>query len=205
MNKTPVFTDKTAAVSAAAAMSDAAAAAGKPERFYASRVKGGAFAVRRAAFGPVSVLSRAGVECHANSGYRSNDFSGDNGARDRQRDMILAFWESQGVAQWRNGGAGGGGRWYVRDMVNGGAEWMPLSSGPSERDGFGEFSHVVSARNGGAWCACNLLPESGVVNAAREDANVTDLTPSARALLAAWPAYYRANVARKASLARLGA
>ena len=69
----------------------------------------------------------------------------------------------------------------------------------------GEFSHVRSADNGGAWCACNLLPESGAVNAARGRANVADLTPGARALLAAWPAWWRANVARKASLARLGA
>lgn len=156
------------------------------------------------AHGPASVCSTIRPECHAPSGYSVKDYSGANGARDRQRDMILAFWEAQGVARWVNGGKGGGGRWMVRDMVNGGAEWLPLAGqGDAGRADVAEFSHVRSANNGGAWCACNLLPENGAVNAARGDMDVTDLTPGARALLAAWPAWWTANVARKASLARL--
>lgn len=167
------------------------------------------------AHGPVTVRSAGGrVECHAASGYSVRDYSGKPAAngiapRDRQRDLILAFWESQGVARYVSGGAGGGGRWLVRDVLNGGAEWLPLAT---RDDGAGradvaEFSHVVADVNGGAWCACNLLPESGAVNLARGGANVParDLTPGARALLAAWPAWWLANGARKASLARLGA
>lgn len=158
------------------------------------------------AHGPASVCSDVRPECHAPSGYSVRDYSGANGARDRQRDMILAFWEAQGVARWRNGGAGGGGRWYVRDMAQGGAEWLPLAGqGDAGRADVAEFSHVRSARNGGAWCACNLIPECGAVNAARGDADVTDLPHAARALLAAWPEWWRANIARKASLARLSA
>ena len=156
------------------------------------------------AHGPASVCSTVRPECHAPSGYSVRDYSGANGARDRQRDMILAFWEAQGVARWQRGGAGGGGRWMVRDMAQGGAEWLPLAGREDAgRADVAEFSHVRSARNGGAWCACNLIPECGAVNAARGDADMTDLPAAARALLAAWPAWWRANVARKASLARL--
>lgn len=156
------------------------------------------------AHGPASVCSTVRPECHAPSGYSVRDYSGANGARDRQRDMILAFWEAQGWAMWRNGGAGGGGRWYVRDAAQGGAEWLPLAGrDDAGRADVAEFSHVRSAANGGAWCACNLLPECGAVNAARGDADMSDLPMSARALLAAWPEWWRENVARKASLARL--
>ena len=162
---------------------------------------------RAAAHGPATVRSAGGrVECHAASGYTVRDFSGANGARDRQRDMILAFWEAQGVARYVTGGAGGGGRWMVRDMVNGGDTWLPLAGREdSGRSDVAEFSHVVSAAHEGAWCACNLLPETGSVNANRGDADMTDLPMGARAVLAAWPAWWRANVARKASLARLSA
>lgn len=157
------------------------------------------------AHGVVTVCSSVRPECHAPSGYTVRDFSGANGARDRQRDMILAFWEAQGVARWQNGGAGGGGRWLVRDLVNGGAEWLPLATREAVgRADVAEFSHIRAAANGGAWCACNLLPESGATNAARGDRDIRDLSPSARALLAAWPAWWRENIARKASLARLG-
>lgn len=157
--------------------------------------------------GITTVNSTKRPECHAPSGYRINDYSGANGARDRMRDMVLAFWEAQGVARWQGDIANGGGsRWYVRDMVNGGETWLPIArQGEDSRADRAEFSHVRSTANGGAWCACNLLPESGATNAARGDADVTDLSLSARALLAAWPAWWRENVARKASLARLSA
>ena len=160
------------------------------------------------AHGVTTVCSTQRPECHAPSGFKVNDYSGANGARDRMRDMILAFWESQGMAEWRNGGAGGGGRWYVRDNAQGGAEWLPLADATTAgRADVAEFSHVRSARNGGAWCACGLVAESGAVNLARGDRDMSaaDLSPAWRACLAAWPAYYRANVARKASLARLSA
>ena len=61
------------------------------------------------AHGVATVCSTGRPECHAPSGYKVTDYSGANGARDRMRDMVLAFWEAQGIAQWRNGGAGGGG------------------------------------------------------------------------------------------------
>ena len=158
------------------------------------------------AHGPATVCSDVRPECHAPSGYSVRDFSGANGARDRQRDMILAFWESRGMARWQNGGAGGGGRWYVRDAAQGAAEWLPLATaGDAGRADVAEFSHVRSAANNGAWCACGLVAESGAVNAARGDRDMTaDEVPAAwRATLDAWPAYWRENVARKASLARL--
>lgn len=157
------------------------------------------------AHGVTTVCSDVRPECHAPSGYSVRDYSGANGARDRQRDMILAFWEVQGVARWQGDIANGGGsRWYVRDMVNGGDKWLPIArQGEDSRADRAEFSHVRSTANGGAWCACNLLPESGAVNAARGDADMTDLPASARALLAAWPEWWKTNVARKASLARL--
>lgn len=161
------------------------------------------------AHGVTSVCSTVRPECHAPSGFTVRDYSAKPAAngiapRDRQRDVILRFWESQGVARWQNGGAGGGGRWLVRDMVNGGDVWLPLA-GQSDagRADVAEFSHVRSADNGGAWCACNLLPESGAVNAARGNSNVTTLSPSATAVLAAWPAWWAKHEARKASLARL--
>ena len=161
----------------------------------------------RGAQGVTTVNSSTRPECHAPSGYSVKDYSGANGARDRQRAMILAFWEAQGVARWQGDIANGGGsRWYVRDMVNGGDTWLPIArQGEDSRADRAEFSHVRSTANGGAWCACNLLPESGATNAARGDSDVSDLSPSARALLAAWPTWWRANVARKASLARLDA
>jgi hypothetical protein len=158
------------------------------------------------AHGIATVCSDARPECHAPSGFKVTDYSGANGARDRMRDMVLAFWEAQGVAQWRNGGAGGGGRWYVRDMAQGGAEWLPLArKGEESRADVAEFSHLRSAANGGAWCACNLMPESGAVNLARGDRDVSDIPPAMVAVLRAWPAWWTANVARKASLARLSA
>ena len=161
------------------------------------------------AHGVVTVCSTDRPECHAPSGYTVRDYSGKATSagispRDRQRDMILAFWHSQGIAEFRTGGASGGGRWYVRDMVNDGGTWLPLASrGEEGRADTAEFSHIRSAANGGAWCACNLLPECGAINAARGVANITTLPMAARAVLAAWPAWWRVNAARKASLARV--
>lgn len=156
------------------------------------------------AHGAATVCSSERPECHAPSGFKVTDYSGANGARDRMRDMVLAFWEAQGIARWQVGGAGGGGRWMVRDMAQGGAEWLPLArKGDEGRADVAEFSHVRSANNGGAWCACNLMPECGAVNLARGDRDVTDVPPAMVAVLAAWPMWWRANVARKASLARI--
>lgn len=158
------------------------------------------------AHGATTVCSTIRPECHAPSGYSVRDYSGANGARARQRDTILAFWEAQGMARWQRGGAGGGGRWMVRDNAQGAAEWLPLAGqGDAGRADVAELSHVRSARNGGAWCGCGLVAESGAVNAARGDADMSDadLSDAWRATLAAWPAWWRANVARKASLARL--
>lgn len=163
------------------------------------------------AYGISTVSSSVRPECHAPSGYSVRDYSAKaapNGVspRDRQRDIILAFWESRGVARWRAGGAGGGGRWEARDLINPtlAGRWLPLATradvGRSDRI---EMSHVVPSRACGAWCACNVVPEVGAVNAARGDAMVSDMTPDARALLDAWPAWWRAHVARKASLERL--
>lgn len=160
------------------------------------------------AHGMTTVCSDARPECHAPSGFSVRDFSGANGARARQRDMILAFWEAQGMARWQSGGAGGGGRWYVRDNAQGASEWSPLAAqGDAGRADVAEFSHVRSAANGGAWCACGLVAESGAVNAARGDRDMSDaeLSPAWRATLAAWPTWWQENVARKASLARLSA
>lgn len=139
--------------------------------------------------------------------------------RDVQRSAILAFWESQGVARATCNECHGVDltptgmcracrvyrvRWEVRDVVNGGGEWLPLAAqGEDGRGDRAEFSHVRSARRGGAWCACNLLPEAGNTNAARGSADIDALSMAARALLAAWPAWWTANRARKASLSRL--
>lgn len=162
---------------------------------------------KRGAQGITTVNSHARPECHAPSGYSVKDYSGANGSRDRQRQMILDFWESQGMAKWVNGGKGGGGRWFVRDNAQGAAEWLPLATQDSGRADTAEFSHVISAANSGAWCACNLVGEAGAFNLARGDANITwdGLSHAWAATLAAWPAYWEANVARKASLARLSA
>lgn len=160
------------------------------------------------AHGTATVCSTERPECHAPSGYSVKDYSGKPAAngiapRDRQRAVILAFWEEQGIARYNRRA---GGVWEVRDMVNGGDAWLPIAgqadAGRADR---AEFSHIRACANGGAWCACNVLPENGATNAARGDRDVTDLTMSARAVLAAWPAWFRANVARKASLARLSA
>lgn len=162
-----------------------------------------------AAHGCSTVCSTTRPECHAPSGYSVRDYSGANGSRDRQRDMILAFWEAQGIARWQGDIANGGGsRWYVLDVLGDGVTWLPLArqdeTGRADR---AELSHVVSAANGGAWCACGILPERGNANHARGDQNMTahEMTDLAHDVLAAWPAWWEENVARKASLKRLSA
>lgn len=178
---------------------------GERVRFHATKTELG-FTITESAMTDWTVISRYGVECHAPTGFASTSYSGSNGSRDRQRDMVLAYWEAQGMAEWRSGGAGGGGRWYVRDNHQDAAEWLPLASfGESQRGDRAELSHVVSAANGGAWCACGLVAEVGAKNGARGERNMSDseLSPAWRGVLRAWDAYWRANVARKASLARL--
>ncbi len=149
--------------------------------------------------GVTTVASAVRVECHAPSTFSVRDLSGSNGARDRVLAQMFDFWQSVGIA--RKGAEG----WEVRDVLTGdGATWLPVSAaGGTGRADVAERSHIVAAANGGAFCPCNVLPESGAVNAARGDANVTDLPMAARAVLAAWPSWWRENVARKASLARL--
>jgi len=155
--------------------------------------------VKAQAQGVTTVRSAQRVECHAPSGYSVKDYSGSNGARERVLSQMFAFWEAQGIA--RKGAEG----WEVRDVLTGdGATWLPMSAaGATGRADVAERSHIIAARNGGAFCPCNVLPESGAVNAARGESNVTALPPAARAVLAAWPLWWRENVARKASLARL--
>jgi hypothetical protein len=65
------------------------------------------------------------------------------------------------------------------------------------------FSHVVSADNGGAWCACNLLPENGAANDNRKGDDMTELNGDAVYILTGWRGYALAVTLRKASLARL--
>lgn len=167
------------------------------------------------AHGVTTVVSTTRPECHAPSGYTVRDFSAKPAStgispRDRQRDMILAFWESQGVARWAptkdEHGKFNGARWEVRDVLNSEASgmWFPLATqGEDMRADMCVFSHMRSAANCGAWCACNIVPEVGAFNHARGEMDAP-LTPSARALLAAWPAWWAKHYARPASLARLG-
>lgn len=178
---------------------------GERVRYHATKSAQG-FTIVESAMTDWTVVSRYGVECHAPSGYATTDYSGSNGSRARQRDMILAYWEAQGVARWQSGGAGGGGQWMVRDNYQDGAEWLPLASfGEAGRADRAELSHVISAANGGAWCACGIVAEVGAVNMSRGDQNMSDseLSPAWRGVLRGWHAYWVENIARKASLARL--
>lgn len=170
---------------------------------------------RTPAMGVITVKSNGGkVECHGASYYCAKCVNG--ARRTAVNAVILAFWESQGVArsscprnnscpEFAEAGKCALG-WHARDMVNGGSAWLPFagqdSAGRADRV---ELSHIRASRHG-AYCCCNLLPEDGAANLSRGDRDIpaADLSPAARALLSAWPAYFLAHVARKASLARLG-
>lgn len=169
------------------------------------------------ASGVVTVSSAKGPECHGASYYCAKCVKGSY--RVGVNATILDFWVSQGVARTscpRNntcpefaatGRCANG--YHARDMVNAdqAGRWFPFAS----RDTTGradrvEFSHIKSSECG-AYCACNLLPEVGAFNKARGAKNIParDLSSNARALLAAWPAYWLANVARPASRKRVAA
>jgi hypothetical protein len=162
----------------------------------------------RPATGVTTVQSATRPECHAPSGYAINDYSAKPAAngiapRERMYNMILAFWESQGVARYNRRA---GGVWEVRDVLNSVAsgEWFPLAAqGEDTRADRAVFSHMRPSSKGGAACACGMVPEVGAFNHSRGDQNAP-LTPAARALLMAWPAYWEKHCARPASLARLG-
>lgn len=160
------------------------------------------------AMGVTTVASATRPECHAPSGYAINDYSAKPAAngiapRERMMDMVLDFWQSQGVARYNRRA---GGVWEVRDVINPSAagEWFPLAGQCEDRRGDrAVFSHMRACAKGGAWCACNVVPEVGAFNHSRGNQNAP-LTPAARALLAAWPTFWEHNYARPASLRRLG-
>lgn len=163
---------------------------------------------RAQSIGHTCVTSAERPECHGPSYFRHSDYSAKPAAngvtpRERQRSMILAFWESQGVARYNRRA---GGVWEVRDVVNSqcAGEWYPLASqGEDVRSDMAVFSHVVSAANGGAWCGGNVVPEVGAFNHARGEVDMV-LSPTALSVLAAWPAWWARHYARPASLTRLG-
>jgi hypothetical protein len=148
--------------------------------------------------GFATVYGPSRVECHAPSTYSVRDLSGSNGARDRVLTHMFAFWQASGIA--RKGAEG----WEVRDLLNNGSVWLPMSvAGGTGRADVAERSHIIAANNGGAFCPCNVLGESGAINAARGDANVSALTMGAEAVMVEWRAYWTENVARKSQLARV--
>lgn len=171
--------------------------------------------------GVTTINSTTRPECHAPSGHSVKDYSGANGARARQTGMVLDYWQAMGVLRtscprnsscpvFADSGACDVGGMHVRDVVNPylAGMWFPLAGQDSTgRATRAELSHVIASANGGAYCACGLLPESGARNASRGDRDmiVESLPASALSLLNGWPAYWTANVARKASLARLKA
>jgi hypothetical protein len=205
MNK--VYTLKAEAIDAAALVTAHAVSIGSSARFYASKTEDG-FIVKRAADGYATVVSDESVECHASSTYRRTDLSrsgGDSSPEAKAKARILAYWESEGIARYVTGGAGGGGHWEARDILHSG-DWMPFASQGEETSGERVvFSHVKSADNGGAWCACNLLPENGAANDNRkgDDMMREELSADAVYLLEGWRGYALAVTLRKASLARL--
>ena len=179
------------------------------------------------AHGVTSVCSDSRPECHAPSTYA---FHSPSASIPRGRDMsprevvrltVLRYWELAGVAR-RTGnrnpltGTYVTG-WAVRDVLHDGA-WLPLASEDEsvrraraargeptpayDRSLMAEFSHVIPSSAGGAFCACNLLPELGSRNANHAD-SIPILTPEARDLINGWPTYWRDHVASAASLRRL--
>lgn len=161
------------------------------------------------AMGFATVASSRGPECHAATYYTAKSVQGKR--RRVLREAILTFWQAQCVAVPHCPGEDACGSadcdadtWHARDVVTDtGLFYAVAASGEQHRADRIEMSHVVSAYNSGAWCACNVVPERGAGNAARGDDDMRNPSMSARAILAAWPAYWRANLARKASLARL--
>lgn len=200
------YASKTQAQAAAAALNARSISEGAERRFHAGTTKHNGqnvHVVKRSALGARTVTSDERPECHAPSGYAHHSFSASNGARARQVDMILAFWESQGVARYNRRA---GGVWEARDVVNSAyaGEWFPMAGqGEDTRADRIVFSHVRSVANDGAFCGCGVLPEIGAANNARGEVNMASLSPSALALVGAWEAWWRANAARPASLARL--
>lgn len=176
---------------------------------YANAARG-AFTVATGTVNADGCASASRPECHAPSGVRVNDYSAKVNARgysprDVQRDKILAFWESQGWARWQSGGAGGGGKWLARDVLSGSDEWLPLSGqGEDTQHDVIVFSHVIPAEHGGAWCACNIIPEVGARNHLRGAQSVS-LSRNVKRQMSTWPAYWFANYARAASVERMGA
>lgn len=157
-----------------------------------------------AATGHACVSSARGPECHAASTYRVSDLSasgGDKSPRGKKRAAILAFWEAQGIARYNKRA---GGVWEARDVLHDGGEWLPFATqGEEARADRVVFSHIIASEHGGAWCACNTLPENGAANTARGSLNMTDLNMTALSVLSAWDAHWTKRLARPASLARL--
>lgn len=160
--------------------------------------------------GITSVMSDERPECHAPSGYRVNDYSAKaakNGVspRDRVTGQIIAAWAAAGIARFFPGGANGGGEWRALDAVNGGTEFLPFAGqGEDMRGDRIVFSHVIPSSHGGAYCACNILPEAGSANHARGDV-MPDVHVSGQQSLEMWPTVWASDYARPASLARLDA
>ena len=167
----------------------------------------------RPAQSPFTVLSGGErPECHGPSYYCARDIKG--AVRGDLNANILAYWETLGAAMprcprtnacpefKREGRCSLG--WHGRDLVNGGDMWFPFAGmGEAGRADRVEFSHVTSADNGGAYCACGLLPEVGLLNNRRGSLNIVDMTTEGRDALAGWATYWEVNHARKASLVRL--
>lgn len=148
-------------------------------------------------------------ECHAASTFRVSDLSASGGAsspRGKKRATILAYWESVGIARFNRRA---GGVWEVRDILHDGGVWLPLATqGEEARADRAVFSHVFASEHGGAWCACNVLPENGAANTSRGSLNIgqdgTDLNLTAVSVLRGWRGYWTKRVARPASLKRMG-
>lgn len=153
-------------------------------------------------------MSNPRPECHAASTYRVSDLSGANGwegPRGKKMHTILTYWQSIGIARYNKRA---GGVWEGRDVLHGG-EWLPFAGqGEEARADRVVFSHVFSSDNGGAWCACNVVPENGAANTARGSLNMssdgTSLTPDALVALTGWGAWWAKHAARPTSLKRMG-
>lgn len=171
--------------------------------------------------GVTTVLSSKGPECHANTAYAHGDLSGKPAAngiapRERYESFILRFWVARGVARTSCPRDNSCPEYaankrcalgvHVRDVINTEAAgyWFPMASQTEgDRADRAVYSHMRSVANGGAFCGCGVVPEVGAFNEARGARNAP-LTPAARAVLMAWPDWWRANEMRAASAKRLG-